>query len=111
MAIAGKFLIGVGTNKDTNNVSKTFTANQIGGKYNHTHTLNNAYGHLYIGSTYIYYNRKDINYHTTIRKDCGGSYYGNEKDNNASDLTLGGTTDGPNDLPPYLAVYMWQRMA
>ena len=111
MAIAGKFLIGVGTNKDSNNESKTFSANQTGGKYNHTHTLNNAYGHLYIGSTYIYFNRKDINYHTNFRKDVNGSYYSSEKDNEVSVLTLGGTTDGPNDLPPYLAVYIWKRTA
>lgn len=111
VAIAGKFLIGVGTNKDSDNKSKTFSANQTGGKYYHTHTLNNAYGHLYIGSTYIYFNRKNVNYHTDFRKDVSGSYYSSAKDNEASVLTLGGTTDGSNDLPPYLAVYIWQRTA
>lgn len=46
-AIAGKFLIGVGTNKDSNNESKTFTANQTGGEYNYVLTIDEMPKHMH----------------------------------------------------------------
>ena len=43
----GKCLVGVGTNKDANNESKTFTVRQTGGEYNHKLTVNEMPSHYH----------------------------------------------------------------
>lgn len=104
---SGRVPVGINTSDSNFNTSE-----KIGGNSNHSHTLNNAYGHLYIGSTYIYYNRKEnLSYITNIRKDCGGSYYSSSSDRAQSDLMIGGSTDNGNTLQPYIVCYMWKRTA
>lgn len=106
MAIAqGRTLVGVNT---SDNDFKT--SEKTGGSKSHTHTLNNAYGEIYIGSTYIYYNRKTVSYTTNIRKDVGGSYYESISDRGGSDLQIGGSTDGSIGFP-YYTIYIFKRTA
>ena len=91
----------LGLNNDAGNL--TDFIGYKGGSATHTHTLNNAYGNMYIGSEYMYYNRKqNVTNNTTIRKSISGRYEENARTGNESDITLGGTTDSESNMPPYI---------
>lgn len=91
----------LGLNNDTGGL--TDFIGYKGGSATHTHTLNNAYGNMYIGSEYMYYNRKqNVTNNTTIRKSVSGRYEENARTGNESDITLGGTTDSASNMPPYI---------
>lgn len=93
--------IPLGLNNDAGGLTD-FIGNK-GGSATHTHTLNNAYGNMYIGSEYMYYNRKqNVTNNTTIRKSVSGGYGENARTWNKSDITLGGTTDSESNMPPYI---------
>lgn len=47
----GRTLIGVGTGKDTNSTSKTFTVNTTGGEYNHTLSISEMPAHTHTRGT------------------------------------------------------------
>ena len=102
-AIAGKFLIGVGTNKDSNNESKTFTANQTGGEYNHMLTIDEMPKHMHDMPDY------DAGYYAgwgSRNGWCQASVHGN---GGRFGTDTSGNNQKHNNIPPYLAVYIWQR--
>lgn len=125
--IEGLYLIGAGTYKDTNNVSKTFTAGEIVGEWNHTHNIaahnhslsDNGYAKTFFGASYFY--AKDFetdNWSGNARKTVSGA-------NSTSARTcaygtgLGGVTDNKAafatgatcNFTPSLVVNIWKRVA
>lgn len=103
VAIAqGRCLVGVGTNKDANNESKTFTVRQTGGEYNHTLVLNEIPKHNHSGRTANGWGSLDWGYNFTYTNTAAWNGDGTE--------SVGGGQKH-NNIPPYLAVYMWERTA
>lgn len=102
-AIAGKFLIGVGTNKDSNNESKTFSANQTGGEYSHVLTIDEMPKHMHDMPD------NDAGYYAgwgSRNGWCQASVHGN---GGRFRTDTSGNNQKHNNIPPYLAVYIWQR--
>ena len=103
VAIAqGRCLVGVGSNKDANNESKTFTVRQTGGEYNHTLVLNEIPKHNHSGRTANGWGSLDWGYNFTYTNTAAWNGDGTE--------SVGGGQKH-NNIPPYLAVYMWERTA
>lgn len=103
VAIAqGRCLVGVGTNKDANNESKTFTVRQTGGEYNHKLVLNEIPKHNHSGRTANGWGSLDWGYNFTYTNTAAWNGDGTE--------SVGGGQKH-NNIPPYLAVYMWERTA
>ena len=139
--IQGLNLIGAGTYTDSNGTSKTFTAGDIGGTYNHNHTQTNhihARGTLTaalaIDASYIY-SRWDTTankngtqtaaWSRNARKTVSGTNVDNTASmtegtpvigNTGAMLTTAGAsatiyTGSTYHLTPSLVVYMWERTA
>ena len=102
-AIAGKFLIGVGTNKDSNNESKTFTANQTGGEYNHVLTIDEMPKHMHDMPDY------DAGYYAGWGSRNGWCQASVHENGGRFGTDTSGNNQKHNNIPPYLAVYIWQR--
>lgn len=100
MAIAGKFLIGVGTNKDANNESKTFTVRQTGGEYNHKLTVGEMPEHRHDSRTTNGWGSMDWGYNFTYTNTAAW--------NGEGTINIGGN-QSHNNTPPYFAVYIWER--
>lgn len=98
----GRCLVGVGSNKDANNESKTFTVRQTGGEYNHTLVLNEIPKHNHSGRTANGWGSLDWGYNFTYTNTAAWNGDGTE--------SVGGGQKH-NNIPPYLAVYMWERTA
>lgn len=108
--IEGRFLIGAGKAKDSRNEEKTFTAGSTGGEFNHkltggempehSHPLNggaNTYENVYISD----------NAQFKVTGQSGG--YGLKGTYNWTGTQ--GNSEPHNNLPPYLAVYIWKRIS
>ena len=125
--IQGLNLIGAGTYKDSSGVSKTFNAGDIGGTWNHTHSIpahnhalsDNGYAKTFFGASYFYAKDfKTTNWTGNARKSVSGSN-STSSTTNAYGTGLGGTTDdkaaftsgATYHLTPSLVVYMWKRIA
>lgn len=125
--IQGLNLIGAGTYKDSNNVSKTFNAGDIGGTWDHTHSIpkhnhtlsDNGYAKTFFGATFFYAKDfKTANWTGNAKKSVSGSN-STASTTNAYGTGLGGTTDdkaafnssSTYHLTPSLVVYMWKRIA
>ena len=100
---AGRMLIGVGSGTDSRGEAKSFAAGATGGEYNHLLTVPELPSHN----------------HTTpqgsVTPPAPGNYAsGDDTTSTAFANPAGGNTGGDqahNNLPPYLAVYMWVRTA
>lgn len=106
-AISGRFLIGVGKNTDDNNETWEFALNQAHGEYNHTLTINQIPSH-----------RHDFeNIGRVLFWDAGLTGIGNLNGGNLVQYSWGSRTaytggNAPhNNMPPYLAVYIWKRIS
>ena len=116
---SGRFLIGA-TNLYTDGSLPYFNGNSSGGSESHFHTLNSGYAKycvdLYDEATtrWGYASLKSVspNYVPTHYIQTGDEYtdftsgWGITKG-----IELGGSTDSGSNLPPYLAVYMWERIS
>ena len=103
MAIAGKFLIGVGTHTDINGDKRTLSAGQTGGSYGHVLTVDEMPEHRH-----------------SMRFNATGGGHGSGIPWNGSTTLVGydvtpcepsGNNQKHNNVPPYLAVYIWKRTA
>lgn len=102
--IKGRFLLGTNDN---------YPVNQTGGEETHTLTTNEMPSHTH---SLVKDSRLDTAYHINNASYGGASSYsGNGGDwlrwNLATSFSSTGGNQPHNNMPPYLAVYMWQRTA
>lgn len=106
-AISGRFLIGVGKNTDDNKETWSFAAGQAHGEYNHTLTINQMPSHTHDFLLAIDGGSDVNNVDRVALNGYGNSrWWGN--------LYKMGNTGGNaphNNMPPYLAVYIWKRIS
>ena len=117
VAIAGKFLIGVGTHTDTNGDKRTLSAGQIGGEYGHVLSIDEMAEHNH--SIHVAGTRLDVNGDNNFRVQVytptsGGDFWNlglarSPQGSHDAAITATGNSKKHNNIPPYLAVYMWQR--
>ena len=123
--IQGLNLIGAGTYKDSSGVSKTFNAGDIGGTWNHTHSIpshnhalsDKGYAKTFFGASYFYAKDfKTSSWTGNARKSVSGSN-STSSTTNEYGTGLGGTTDdkaaftsgSTYHLTPSIVVYIWKR--
>lgn len=103
----GRMLIGVGSGTDARNEVKAFTVGASGGEYNHALTISEIPEHVHSmpqgsvapsGTTGPTYASGDDVTQSTIGT-------------NVPDTGKAGGNAAHNNLPPYLAVFMWKRTA
>lgn len=106
--ISGRFLIGVGSCTDDNNETWEFVNGQAYGEYNHRLTVEEMPVHSHwtkenAPGLYAGWGTKSDNGWITsaVNQDNGGTWETN---------TTGGDQTH-NNMPPYLAVYMWKRIS
>ena len=89
----------------------SYSAGSSGGEVSHSHTLNN--GHAYIDSSGNILVWKYKNGLSTWTSGWGITTTSGQQQNidRTSAVTLGGSTDNSNNMPPYLAVYCWKRVS
>lgn len=101
-SIEGQFLIGVGSHTDINNETWEFEINQSGGEYSHKLTIDEMASHNHI----------DNGLSGAEAVNAGGSgwtkFVGNVSPYSTENT---GGDQAHNNMPPYLAVYMWKRIA
>jgi hypothetical protein len=88
----------------------TYEAGTSGGSDTHKHGLTSGWANINSsGKTIIYQYKTGTSWKANYQV-VGSS--GASSSTSYSDVTtLGGTTDNANNLPPYLTVYMWERIA
>ena len=127
--LKGRFLIGAGTNTEANSNGDygdlgrgdpNFAGGETGGQYYHQLTINEMPEHHHDTNDYaLVVNKNAVRISTNMGAVClNGESTTNivpnikatkNEDGNATGLTGG---DGKhNNMPPYLAVYMWKRTA
>ena len=101
--IKDKFLIGAGG---------SYNVNATGGSANHQHNLSsNGYAQISLhGSGETKYKELTIPSYTA-NFHVEGSSGGSISQSSSWGASLGGKTDSANNMPPYMAVYMWRRTA
>ena len=106
-AINSRFLIGTGTATGEGGETYNFTAGAIGGEYSHKLTVTEIPAHKHQIKT----NNDDWN------NSAGGGNFGTTHDgangwaNNNWYTENAGGNGYHNNIPPFLAVYMWKRVA
>ena len=103
----GRTIVGAGTGTDENNVKKVFEINQIGGEYQHTLTINEMPSHSH----------KSWSKRTNITVNSGGNTFLGCHNTSGGDSSPAGLladyTGGSkahNNIQPYIATYMWERI-
>ncbi len=107
--IEGRFLIGVGKAKDSKNEEKTFNVGDKGGEYNHQLTEAEMPSHNHDIIKNVPYGIPYNNTSGVHATNSGATMYGESY----SPFSIGyrGGNQAHNNLPPYLAVYIWKRIA
>lgn len=122
--ITGRFLIATGANEDnTTNYWGNLSANsfncpagELGGEAWHTLSVNELASHQHPadeGNANVGYLRSAAGVsRRTVASGSGATnhYYGSEAFSRTTGTYTGGNA-GHNNMPPYLAVYMWTRIA
>lgn len=103
--LEGRFLVGVGSATDTRNDTRTFTNGQTGGEWAHVLTITEMPSHNHTGNMLNGYD--DGNFTGNQNRPAGADA------STAATYTTNNTGGGAahNNVPPYLAVYMWKRTA
>lgn len=99
--IEDKFLLGAGS---------TFAVNPSGGSVTHAHTLNSGFAKIFGGSSggsgvFISKDKNTTSWTDNFR--AGMSTTRASGISNSHGTELGGSTDSANNMPPYMAKYMW----
>lgn len=99
--ITNRFLVAAGS---------SYTAGSTGGATTHTHGLTAGYAKIHHDSGYFWFAEKTVStkWTDTGKASATGS---SSSTNNAYAIELAGNTDSGSTLPPYLAVYVWKRIA
>ena len=97
--IEGRFLLGA---------SSAYPVGSTGGEATHTLTVNEMPKHQHRIWTKAE-NSGTGNYYSYVTEMVKGVYYGTDANQNQVEAT--GGNQPHNNMPPYLAVYMWQRTA
>ena len=106
----GRMLVGAGTDTDDNGVEATFEANDSGGEYVHTLTADEIPAH----SHGINWNQSSFEA-TGFGLEAGGAFTDRAivlvDAPRAGGTNAAGGGQAHDNMPPYLAVYMWLRTA
>ena len=129
---AGRTLVGVGTGEDTRGEQLAFTINQTGGEYNHAlsvaempshnHTLTAVTGTSSTTASYVTRSSNGSNSGTiTIPSTTGDvdpTRYNftprtvlTSASSSSGTTSSSGSSSAHNNLQPYIACYMWQRVS
>lgn len=112
--ITNRFLLAQGS---------SYAAGSTNGSQTHTHTLGAGYAKGYLGTLASYgnyygmaINQKSVSAYAATRATNGKSHnipidYSYSDTAVTTGISLGGSTDSASNLPPYQAVYMWQRLS
>nr|DAX52476.1 MAG TPA: tail protein [Caudoviricetes sp.] len=115
VAIAGKFLIGVGTHTDINGDKRTLSAGQTGGTYAHILTYDELPKQSFKMPHIAYYNNcGNSEGWSDASRLANNRYEGSATQNDANagwHIMRIGNNKAHTNIPPYIAVYMWQRTA
>lgn len=119
--LQGRVLVGAGTDTDINGLQRTFVANETGGEYNHTLTIDEMPSHTHIQEQHRHAQNKNTfmndtqNYDTRSSGSSGyymganlATYYTDYE--TAINQNTGGSLSH-NNVQPYLSVYMWKRIS
>ena len=100
--IEDRFLLGAGS---------TFAVNPSGGSVTHKHTLESGFAKIFGGSSggsgVLISKDKNFNISWADNLRCNMSSIISSGRTNTHGSELGGTTDSENNMPPYMAKYMW----
>ncbi len=94
--IEGRFIVGVGSHTDNRNQSKTFALNNQSGNYSEKISINQMPSHSHSMPSRLIWKGDDNN--SRLLASGGGMNTGK---------TGGGAAH--NNIPPYIAKYIWQR--
>lgn len=115
----GRVLIGAGTGRDVNSVSRNFAAGQLGGEYSHTITNDESAPHTHglfsdnsngtpfevrgLGQSGVIIGNDDTR--------AGQGFYTTRPSGLGNWVSTVGGGQAHNNIQPYLVVYMWKRTA
>lgn len=120
--LKGRFLIGAGAVTDTNSNTRfgsigaeepDFSSGETGGQYFHKLNVDEMPEHSHTGN---YYNGQNMSPNDGGSNPDSGYHYnwengGSNSQNGFMFVASTGGNQPHNNMPPYLAVYMWQRTA
>ncbi|WP_308583519.1 phage tail protein [uncultured Pseudomonas sp.] len=98
----GRLLMGAGTGQDSRGESRTFAGGAVGGEYSHVLSVNEMPAHTH------------TNPQGGVLGTGGSLTSGDDTTDNVMSNPQSSSTGGNeahNNMPPYLAVHMWQRTA
>lgn len=89
----------------------TYAAGSTGGSATHSHTLDKGYAKIILkAANKIAYQERQVTTWQDNYTNSTGAGSGSSASQNYG-ANLGGTTDDGSSIPPYVAVYIWQRTA
>lgn len=131
-SLPGRFLVGAGASIDISKNTRSFSGGEANGEYQHLLSTKELPAHTHDGtsSEYVHshqYEDETFDYFQYVNEfkwhdsNYGVKYADVTRDNRDTDpagshshnLTLGNTggSQPHNNMPPYLVVYMWKRVA
>lgn len=110
----GRTLVGAGTGTDSNNESKSFTANSTGGEYNHTLTTSEMPSHTHSftngGNALVLHSTSSSLYGSGFSNQSNGGWW-YDANKTESTISSSGQSQSHNIIQPYIVTYMWKRIS